>query len=103
MTSSALRTWLEKLKSPHSTVRETSIRALELMGDTDALPALADVFATDPDPALRILAQKAGKQIYYGAIRRTLALPGASDEERQQAARILEQAQRNKQQNKRDR
>jgi hypothetical protein len=94
--NTALRVWLQKLNSPEPAVREESIQALEMLGDTEALPALADVFATDSEPALRALAQWAGKLIYYGAIRRTLDEPGASDEERRQATQILAQAQAKK-------
>ncbi len=91
--SPALRTWLERLKASKPTVREESIRALELLGDTDALPALAEIFATDPEPALRARAQAAGKAIYYGAIRQKFDTQGASEEERQRAAEILARAQ----------
>lgn len=94
--NTALRVWLQKLSSPEPAVREESIRALEMLGDTDALPALAAIFATDSEPALRALAQWAGKLIYYGAIRRKLDEPGASDEERRLATRILAQAQAKK-------
>jgi hypothetical protein len=94
--NTALRVWLQKLSSPDPALREESIRALEMLGDTDALPALANVFATDSEPALRALAQWAGKLIYYGAIRRQLDEPGASDEERRQASQILAQVQAKK-------
>jgi hypothetical protein len=92
----ALRVWLQKLKAPEPAVREESIRALETLGDTDALPDLAEVFATDSEPELRALAQWAGKMIYYGAIRQRLDEHGASDQERRQAAEILARAQARK-------
>jgi HEAT repeat protein len=92
----ALRMWLEKLKAPEPAVRGESIRELEMLGDTDALPALAEVFATDSEPELRMLAQWAGKLIYYGALQRQLDEPGASDEERRLAAEILARAQARK-------
>ena len=94
--NAALRVWLQKLGSPEPAVREESIRALEMLGDTDALPALAEVFATDSEPELRALAQWAGKLIYYGAIRRQLDESGATDEERRLAAEVLARAQARK-------
>lgn len=90
--SPALRVWLQKLKAPEAAAREQSIKALEMLGDTDALSALAEVFATDPEPDLRALAQQAGKTIYYGAIRQKLENHGASEAERAKAAEILAQA-----------
>ena len=96
-----LRTWLQKLSEDDPAVRETSIKELELLGSAQALPALADVFATDPDPALRALAQWAGKSIYFRAIQRVLESKGPSEEERRRAAEILARAARRKQQNKR--
>ncbi|MBN2303415.1 MAG: HEAT repeat domain-containing protein [Anaerolineae bacterium] len=92
MVDIALRRAIEKLAAPDPAVREEGIRALEVLGDTGGLPALADVFATDSDPALRALAQQVGKAIYYGAVRQALEAYGASDEERRQAAAILNQA-----------
>jgi hypothetical protein len=93
---SALQVWITKLKAANPAERASSIRALELLGDTDALPALAEVFATDPDPAVRAQAQQAGKVIYYGAIRRALEASGASEEQRRQAAEIIARAQAKK-------
>lgn len=90
--SPALRAWLQKLKSPEAAVREASIKALETLGDTEALAALAEVFATDPEPDLRGLAQQAGKTIYYGAIRQKLDDHTASEVDRARAAEILAQA-----------
>lgn len=93
-----MQVWIEKLKASNPAERASGIRALEQLGDTDALPALAAVFATDPEPALRALAQQAGKVIYYGAIRRALEASGASDEQRRLAADILARAQAKKNQ-----
>jgi hypothetical protein len=90
--SPALRAWLQKLKSLETAAREESIKALEMLGDTESLPALAEVFATDPEPDLRALAQQAAKTIYYGAIRQGLEEHGASEAERAKAAEILAQA-----------
>jgi hypothetical protein len=92
----ALQVWITKLKSAHPAERAGAIRALEQLGDTDALPALAELFATDPEPALRAQAQQAGKVIYYGAIRRALEASGASEEQRRQAAEIIKKAQAKK-------
>jgi HEAT repeat protein len=98
----ALKTWIQKLKAPEPAEREAGIRGLEMLGDTDALPALSEVFATDPDPDLRALAQEAAKTIYYGAIRRTLETrDSASEDERRLAAEILARAQAKKLQDKR--
>lgn len=96
-----LRTWIQKLGDADPSVRKTSIKELELLGSTEALPALADVFATDPDPEIRALAQWAGKSIYFRAIQRVLDRQGPSEEERRRAAEILAQAESRKQQNKR--
>jgi hypothetical protein len=98
--------WLERLISPDPAEREESIRALELLGDAGALPALAEVFATDPFPEIRMLAQQAGKTIYYGAIRQTLEAAEAdeaSEEERRKAAEVLAAARAKRQRKKRDR
>ncbi|HEX3052548.1 MAG TPA: HEAT repeat domain-containing protein [Aggregatilineaceae bacterium] len=97
----AIDVWLQKLKSPDPAVRAASIRELELLGSPEALSALADVFATDPDPELRTMAQAAGKMIYYAAIRRSSSDPGSSEEERQRAADILAQARAKKFENQR--
>lgn len=98
--STALLIWLERLSSSDPMERETSITALEQLGDTDALPALAEVFATDPVPALRAMAQQAGKAIYYGVLRQTLDgdenIEEASEEERRRAAQVLAEAQARK-------
>lgn len=88
----ALAVWLARLRSDDPAEREASIRALELLGDPDALPALAAVFATDPDPALRLKAQTAGKAIYYAALHRSREIGGASETEQQLAAEILAKA-----------
>ena len=96
-----LRNWIQKLSDPDPAVRETSIKELELLGDTQALPALAEVFAMDAEPAIRAMAQQAGKSIYYRAIQRILEAQGPSEEERRQAAEILAQAEIRKRLNKR--
>lgn len=101
--SGVLRVWIQRLKSPDPSERETSIKELELLGDTDALPALAEVFATDTEPALRALAQSAGKSIYYGAIKREIDAQGPSEDERRRAAEILAKAEAEKSKKKRKR
>lgn len=101
--NSALRRWIDGLQSPDPGERERCINELQLLGDTAALPALASVFATDPEPALRTLAQQAGKAIYYGAIRQQLEQDEASAEERRQAAEILARARAKKHANRRRR
>jgi len=96
-----LRVWFQKLRAPDPAIRAAGIEALELLGDTEALPALAEIFATDPDPVLRGLAQKAGKTIYYNAIRQAVETHSASDDERRQAAEILARAKAKRLQNRR--
>jgi hypothetical protein len=98
----ALRKAIERLKSGAPHVREEAIKTLEILGDTDALPALADAFATDSEPSLRALAQWAGKSVYCGAIRQELEITAATEEERRQAADILAKAQARKSRNKRE-
>lgn len=94
--SPALRAGLARLNAPDPLERLEAIKALELLGDANALPGLAEIFATDPEPEVRERAQKAGKTIYYGALRRRLETHEASDEERRQAAEILARAQARK-------
>ena len=99
----ALRRALERLHSTDPVVREEAIKTLEMLGDTNALPALSEVFATDVEAPLRAMAQNAGKAIYYGAIRQRLEEQGASEQERRQAADILSQARAKKIRGKRKR
>lgn len=101
MIDSALRRAIEKLKDPAPSMREEGIQSLDLLGDTDALSALAEVFSTDSAPELRALAQQVGKSIYYRAIRQQLEAQGASEDERRQAAEILARAEQNKRKRKR--
>jgi hypothetical protein len=99
-TNPVLRAWIQKLKAPDPAVRASSIRELELLGDPDSLAALAEVFATDTDPALRAMAQATGKQIYYALIRRQLEADHSNEDERRQAADILAKAHEKKMQGK---
>ena len=92
MSNPLLLKCLPLLKSPDPAVRVDAIKRIELIGATDALAALAEVFATDPEPVIRELAQEVGKQIYYGAIRQSLEKNDATEAERMQAAEILERA-----------
>ncbi len=94
---SVLQTRLALLRSSAPSDRAQGIKELELLGDGAALPALAEVFATDPEPALRALAQWAGKSIYYNMIRQRLAAKRASREERRAAEEALESVRRKKQ------
>lgn len=88
-----LRVWLGRLvEAGDPPARADAIRALELLGHPGALPALAEIFATDPNPELRLAAQQAGKAIYYGAVRKAWESEGPSDAERQRAAEILARA-----------
>ncbi|NDJ77567.1 MAG: hypothetical protein GYB65_15050 [Chloroflexi bacterium] len=102
----ALARWLELLQHPNPAAREEAILELELLGSPVALPALAEVFAMDPEPALRGLAQQTGKAIYYGTIRQALeeereAEPAVSEEERRRAAEILAKAKQSKNRHRR--
>lgn len=85
--------WVKRLRDPQIEVRQTAIRALEDIGDSDALVPLAIVYATDPDPDVRRLAQKAGKAIYQNLQRRADETRPATDDERERAAEILRKAQ----------
>jgi hypothetical protein len=55
--------YLQYLRSIDSDIRREAIIALGKSGDPRALSALAYVYQTDPDPALRELAAKAGRYI----------------------------------------
>ncbi len=93
--------WVKRLTNPDPAVRRRALTQLELLGDPAFLGPLSRVFVSDPDPELRILAQKIAKEIYYGVIRRTAELQSASLVEREQAARILSKAQAGKQKRRR--
>jgi len=53
----------EQLKSSEATQRRQAIVGLGKLADQRALPLLANIFRSDPDPALRELAKKAGQHI----------------------------------------
>lgn len=92
--------WVRRLRDPNPTVRQEAIRQLELIGDTAALGPLASIFALDPDPETRKLAQWAGRSIYYVTEQRItgpLKDVEASEEDRKKAAEILAKAQAKKQ------
>src|SRR5258708_334770 len=55
--------YLQQLVSQDAAQRRQAIIALGNSGDAQALAALANVYKTDPDPALRELALKAGRYI----------------------------------------
>jgi len=81
-------------------VLQTRLALLRSSAPSDraqGIKALAEVFATDPEPALRALAQWAGKSIYYNMIRQRLAAKRASREERRAAEEALESVRRKKQ------
>src|SRR5947209_3519053 len=54
---------VQQLDSPDPAVRRNAIIALGKSADGRALNVLAKVYRTDPDPALRELALKAGQHI----------------------------------------
>lgn len=95
------RVWVGRLQNPDREIRLEAIRQLELIGGEDVLGPLARVYATDPDPEVRRLAQQAGKHIYYAAIRRAADAQEPSQEERNHAADILAKAQARRQQHRR--
>lgn len=55
--------YLTQLASPDPAQRRAAIVGLGRLGDKRALPHLAKIYRTDPDPALRELAFKAGQAI----------------------------------------
>lgn len=55
--------YLSQLASPDPVQRRAAIIGLGRLGDKQALPGLAKIYRTDPDPALRELAFKAGQAI----------------------------------------
>jgi hypothetical protein len=90
--------WVKRLKDPDSGRRLAALREIQVLGDPNLLPTLAEVFATDSDSAVRELAQKIGKEIYYNEHRKREAAPTtSSQEERRRAAEILEKANQKKQ------
>lgn len=54
---------LQALENPSPSIRRKAITALGKSADADALPILANIYRTDPDPELRDLARKAGVYI----------------------------------------
>ncbi|MCC7447406.1 MAG: HEAT repeat domain-containing protein [Anaerolineae bacterium] len=56
-------TTIQQLSSTDAGKRREAIIALGRAGDPRALPALLNIYKTDPDPALRELALKAGRHI----------------------------------------
>lgn len=65
--------WLTRLADPNAATRREAIHAIEAFGDPAALSALAEVFTHDPDPTLRIEAQKAARSIYFNLHRLQIA------------------------------
>ncbi len=55
--------YIDQLKSPDPDERKQAILALGRLKDPAALKPLAEVYRSDPDPALRELALKAGRHI----------------------------------------
>ncbi|KXK24196.1 MAG: hypothetical protein UZ15_CFX003000341 [Chloroflexi bacterium OLB15] len=52
--------YLAQLKSADAAERRRAIISLGKLGNFSAMPALAEIYRTDPDPELRELARKAG-------------------------------------------
>src|SRR5258708_5931480 len=55
--------YIQQLASQDAAQRRQAIIALGNAGNPQALPALANIYRTDPDPVLRELALKAGRYI----------------------------------------
>ncbi|MFN8529650.1 MAG: HEAT repeat domain-containing protein [Anaerolineae bacterium] len=55
---------LSRLKDKSADIRLKSIQELSQLGDAEALPALEQLFKTDPDVNVRKAAQEAGIRIY---------------------------------------
>jgi len=68
-------TTIQQLTSADAGKRREAIIALGKAGDPRALPALLNVYKTDPDPALRELALKAGRHIKQVQSAATPAVP----------------------------
>jgi hypothetical protein len=88
--NSKITVWVSRLTHSDAATRREAIRTIEAFGDPAALPALADVFAKDPDPALRIEAQKAAQKIYYNLHRLQIAYQYVQMEAYDEARPILE-------------
>ncbi|HRE46406.1 MAG TPA: HEAT repeat domain-containing protein [Aggregatilineales bacterium] len=56
---------LERLKNKNPDIRKDSIEQLRLLGDPAALSALEHVFHHDEVLELRLLAQEAGREIFF--------------------------------------
>lgn len=63
-----MQPYLDQLHSADPAARRQAIIALGKQKDPAALGALADVYQSDPDPALRELAYKAGRYIKANAV-----------------------------------
>lgn len=90
--------WAERLKDPNPENRFAILRELETIGEPESLVLLSSIYANDPNPQIRQMAQRVGKTIYYNIHRQHQTTQGASDEERRRAAEILAKANRNKRQ-----
>ena len=55
---------ISRLQDKSPEVRIKAIKELELLGDTEALSALEDVYKNDEDVEVRRAAQEAGRAIY---------------------------------------
>lgn len=86
--NSKITVWVSRLTHSDAATRREAIRTIEAFGDPAALPALAEVFAKDPD--LRIEAQKAAQKIYYNLHRLQIAYQYVKMEAYDEARPILE-------------
>lgn len=91
-----LAVWLKRLRDPNPSIRQQALRALEDIGGSETLVPLAHVFATDPEPSIRKLAQQVGKNVYRNLLVLEESSAGSSEAERQQAAEILAKVRQNR-------
>lgn len=70
---------LERLKHPDQWVRVEALRILAMVEEVRALPAIAEVYRTDPEAGVRQVAHWAGQIIH--AAKRTAQLPRPNSSE----------------------
>lgn len=66
---------LERLKNNQLEARLDAINELRLLGASQALDALEDIYRNDPEPEARQAAQQAGLEIYLKARQSNLSSP----------------------------
>jgi hypothetical protein len=56
--------WLERLQDSNPAARIEALRVLAMVEETEALPVVGKVYKHDPDPAVREVAEWAGRLIW---------------------------------------